>query len=84
MAKTGKNKMKMWRRMSIKGYGRQLRNALRGTNHPAYATQTIINLFAKAGIGFDLNKGKSDAIVVPALDVPESQVVDAEIVPHKA
>ncbi len=45
-----RNKTALWRRMAVKGYGRRLRNAMEGTNHPAYPTQIIIDLMKRAGI----------------------------------
>ncbi len=45
-----KNKTKLWRRMAVKGYGRKLRNAMNGYNHPATITTQLAGLFKRAGI----------------------------------
>lgn len=50
MAKTSKNKMKFWRRVSVKGYGRKLKRTLAGFNHPAWPSPILLKMFKGVGI----------------------------------
>ena len=50
MAKTSGNKMKKWRRIAIKGYGRRLKAAMNGFTMNQMPSSGMVSLLKRAGI----------------------------------
>jgi hypothetical protein len=77
-------KQKFWRTNAIKGYGKALRNAMSGANHPAGPTDKIIFMLKSAGIETPkLDKQLSERYNIKQAETPQLYVnppVDSNIV----